>query len=279
MVIDGSYYYAATSGEVVHGRKYWISKTNGLLPEKSYEFADDGRIVFPDEAKNGIYEEDGSFYYYENGVRTYGGIMVIDGSYYYAATSGEVVHGRKYWISKTNGLLPEKSYEFADDGKIIFPDAVKNGIYEEDGSLYYYENGVRTYGGVMEIDGDLYYAATSGEVVHGRKYWISKTNGLIPERSYTFDDQGRITDAPVKQDESLSGIVEEDGSLYYYENGIRTYGGVMLIDGNYYYAATSGEVVHGRKYWISKTNGLVKEKSYLFEDDGRMVVNESDKLN
>lgn len=203
-----------------------------------------------------------------DGNRTYGGLMLIDGDYYYAATSGEVVHGRKYWISKTNDLLPEKSYEFADDGKLILPAAVKNGIYEEDGSLYYYENGVRTYGGVMEIDGYYYYAASSGEVVHGKKYWISKTNDLIPERSYTFDEQGRITDAPEKKDETISGIIEEDGSLYYYENGLRTYGGVMLIDGSYYYAATSGEVVHGKKYWISKTNGLLKEKSYTFDENG-----------
>ena len=279
MLIDGNYYYAATSGEVVHGRKYWISKTNDLIPEKSYLFDEDGKIIFEEEQekKNGIYEEDGSLYYYVDGNRTYGGLMLIDGDYYYAATSGEVVHGRKYWISKTNDLLPEKSYEFADDGKLILPEAVKNGIYEEDGSLYYYENGVRTYGGVMEIDGDYYYAASSGEVVHGRKYWISKTNDLIPERSYTFDDQGRITDAPEKKDDTVSGIVEEDGSLYYYENGLRTYGGVMLIDGNYYYAATSGEVVHGKKYWISKTNGLLKEKSYTFDENG--VITDPEVIN
>ena len=279
MLIDGNYYYAATSGEVVHGRKYWITKTNDLIPEKSYLFDDDGKIIFEEEQekKNGIYEEDGSMYYYVDGKRTYGGLILIDGDYYYAATSGEVVHGRKYWISKTNDLLPEKSYEFADDGKLILPEAVKNGIYEEDGSLYYYENGVRTYGGVMEIDGNYYYAASSGEVVHGRKYWISKTNDLIPERSYTFDDQGRITDAPEKKDDTVSGIVEEDGSLYYYENGLRTYGGVMLIDGNYYYAATSGEVVHGKKYWISKTNGLLKEKSYTFDENG--VITDPEVMN
>ena len=270
MLIDGDYYYAATSGEVVHGRKYWISKTNDLIPEKSYLFDEDGKIIFEEEQekKNGIYEEDGSMYYYVDGKRTYGGLMLIDGDYYYAATSGEVIHGRKYWISKTNDLLPEKSYEFADDGKLILPAAVKNGIYEEDGSLYYYENGIRTYGGVMEIDGYYYYAASSGEVVHGKKYWISKTNDLIPERSYTFDDQGRITDAPEKKDETVNGIVEEEGSLYYYENGLRTYGGVLLLDGHYYYAATSGEVVHDRKYWISKTNGLLKEKSYTFDSNG-----------
>ena len=280
--IGDDYYYVKSKGEVITGKSYYCTRMNEFeeeFPEGTYTFDEEGRMVFPEEKKDGIYEEDGSLYYYEDGKRTYGGIMLIDGDYYYAATSGEVVHGRKYWISKTNGLLPEKSYEFAEDGKIIFPPAPKNGIYEEDGSLYYYVNDARTYGGVIEIDGDYYYAASSGEVVHSRKYWISKTNGLIPERSYTFDDQGRITDAPAKKDETVSGIVEEDGSLYYYENGLRTYGGVMLIDGNYYYAATSGEVVHGRKYWISKTNGLLKEKSYTFDDDGVMQVDEADVLN
>ena len=269
--INEDYYYVKSGGEVITGKSYYCTRMNELeeqFPEGTYTFDEEGRMIFPEDKKNGIYEEDGSLYYYVDGKRTYGGLMEIDGDYYYAATSGEVVHGKKYWISKTNDLLPEKSYEFADDGKIIFPPAPKNGIYEEDGSLYYYVNDVRTYGGVMEIDGDYYYAASSGEIVHGRKYWISKTNDLIPERSYTFDEQGRITDAPAKKDESMSGIVEEDGSLYYYEKGLRTYGGVMLIDGKYYYAATSGEVVHGRKYWISKTNGLLKEKSYTFDDNG-----------
>jgi hypothetical protein len=30
---------------VVHGRSYWISKTNGLMPERSYTFANDGRMI------------------------------------------------------------------------------------------------------------------------------------------------------------------------------------------------------------------------------------------
>ena len=35
----------------------------------------------------------------------------------------------------------------------------------------------------------------------------------------------------------------------------------------------SGEVIHGKKYWISKTNGLMKEGSYTFADDGKMILN------
>ena len=122
-----------------------------------------------------------------------------------------MVHGRDYWITKTNGLLPEQSYHFGDDGKMtnppvtepdpIDPDPVdptpevKNGIVEENGSLYYYVDGVLTYGGLIQIGGSYYYVRGTGEVVHGRTYWITKTNGLLPEKSYTFDDSGKIIDA------------------------------------------------------------------------------------
>lgn len=149
-------------------------------------------MIQPDLNKNGIVEENGSLYYYEKGKLTYAGLIQINGSYYYVKTSGEVVHGRNYWISKTNGLLPEKSYTFAEDGKLVMPETTKNGIVAENGSLYYYEMGQLTYAGLIQIDGDYYYVRTSGEVVHGRKYWISKTNGLLPEKSYTFDENGKI---------------------------------------------------------------------------------------
>ena len=73
------------------------------------------------ELKNGIYAEDDSLYYYKDGARYYAGLIILDGSYYYVRTGGEVVHGRRYTVSKNNGLLPIKQYEFADDGKLILP--------------------------------------------------------------------------------------------------------------------------------------------------------------
>ena len=203
--IDGSYYYARTStGALVTGQSYWITKTNGLLEEGIYTFDETGRIVFSEEGekKDGIIEENGSLYYYVDGVLTGAGLIRIDGDYYYVKTStGEVVHGRSYWITATNGLLPSEEYTFADDGKMVNPPAPdqpgteeKNGIVEENGSLYYYVDGVLTGAGLIEIDGDYYYVRTStGEVVHGRTYWITATNGLpVPAAQYEFADDGRM---------------------------------------------------------------------------------------
>ena len=266
--LDGSFYYAKSDGALIVNRTYYCERmSDSGLPEGTYSFDADGKL------KNGIVAENGSLYYYRDGVRYYAGLIEIDGSYYYVRTSGEVVHGRSHWITKTNGLMSERSYQFAEDGRMIDPeikDTGKDGIVQENDSLYYYRDGVRYYAGLIEIDGSYYYVRTNGEVVHGRSYWITKTNGLMGERSYQFAEDGKMINPEIK-DTSKDGIVQEDGSLYYYRDGVRYYAGLIEIDGSYYYVRTSGEVVHGRNYWITKTNGLMPEKSYTFDDNGRMT--------
>ena len=267
--LDGSFYYAKSDGALIVNRTYYCERmSDSGLPEGTYSFDADGKL------KNGIIAENDSLYYYLNGALHYAGLIEIDGSYYYVRTSGEVVHGRSHWITKTNGLMSERSYQFAEDGRMIDPeikDTGKDGIVQENDSLYYYRDGVRYYAGLIEIDGSYYYVRTSGEVVHGRSYWITKTNGLMGERSYQFAGDGKMINPEIK-DTSKDGIVQEDGSLYYYRDGVRYYAGLIEIDGSYYYVRTSGEVVHGRNYWITKTNGLMPEKSYTFDDNGRMTV-------
>ena len=149
--------------------------------------------------------ENGDLYYYVDNVPTYAGLIVIDGEYYYVNASCRVVHGRTYWVTKTNGLLAEKSYTFDATGKIVFAEGekpgtsvpgdgteAKNGIVAENGKLYYYVDGVKTYAGLIQIDGYYYYVKSTCEVVTGGKFWITKTNGLMAEGIYTFDAQGRM---------------------------------------------------------------------------------------
>ena len=267
--LDGSFYYAKSDGALIVNRTYYCERmSDSGLPAGTYGFDADGKL------KNGIVAENDSLYYYLNGALHYAGLIEIDGSYYYVRTSGEVVHGRSHWITKTNGLMSERSYQFAEDGRMIDPeikDTGKDGIVQENDSLYYYRDGVRYYAGLIEIDGSYYYVRTNGEVVHARSYWITKTNGLMGERSYQFAEDGKMINPEIKN-LSKNGIVAEDGSLYYYRDGVRYYAGLIEIDGSYYYVRTSGEVVHGRNYWITKTNGLMPEKSYTFDDNGRMTV-------
>ena len=295
VVKDGgevNYYYFGEDSKAVKnvlpegGQDYWIVKTNDLLPQWGYYFDENGVIPHDqDTSKNGILKDEGVLYYYIDGIKVHMGLFKIGEDYYYAKSSGQLIVNATYYCSRTNGLLPEGPYTFDETGKIVNPPVVeptdpegnlKNGIVAENGSLYYYVDGRLTYAGLIKIDGDYYYVRTSGEVVHGKTYWITKTNDLLPEMSYTFDETGKIVNPPVVEPTDpegnlKNGIVAENGSLYYYKDGKLTYAGLLQIDGDYYYVRTSGEVVNGRSYWITKTNGLLPEASYTFGDDGKMV--------
>ena len=198
-----NYYYFGEDSKACKAtaekNQYLVEKTNGLaLPGGiNYTFGEDGVIAhFADTSIRGIYfdESSSNYYYCIDGVIIANGLMLIDGSYYYARTSsGAFVCGRSYWITKTNGLLDAGIYTFDDAGKIISPEKPKNGIVAENGSLYYYENGVLTGAGLIQLNGDYYYVKTSNcEVVHGRSYWITVTNGLLPTGQYMFADNGKL---------------------------------------------------------------------------------------
>ena len=289
-----NYYYFGEDGKAYKATEetdeYVIEKTNGYgLPAGNrYRFDENGVIVHFTGCPNGIYWDAVSqhYYYCVDGVILANGLMKIGEYYYYAKTStGAFVRNQSYWVTKTNGLLEEGIYNFDNEGRIVFPEEQekKNGIVAENGSLYYYENGVLTGAGLIQLNGDYYYVKTStGEVVHGKSYWVTATNGLLPVGQYAFDENGKMIDPPaVEPDpdpkpepdpEVKNGIVSENGSLYYYVDGKLTGAGLIRLDGDYYYVKTSNcEVVHGRSYWVTLTNGLLPAGLYSFGADGKMI--------
>ena len=189
--IDGDFYYVRSNGEVVTDCVYWITWTHGLKEAGYYTFDESGKLT--GTPKNGIVEEDGVLHYYVNGKLTYAGLIKIGGDYYYVNSKCEVVRDCDYYISWTHDLLPQGKYHFDADGKLTGEVApLKNGIYEEDGSLYFYRNGERAYAGLIQIDGDYYYVRSTCEVVHDRSYYVYWTHGLMPEGYYNFDSAGRM---------------------------------------------------------------------------------------
>ena len=315
VTLAGEQYYFGEDYYMYSGiRAIAVNRNNIKEGYRVYTFAEDGKLIDDMLDAKGIIDAgvDGLFYV-ENGTSVYGGLMLIDGAYYYARTSGQLAVNTKYWITKTNDLLPAAYYTFGADGKMlnapvvepeqppVTPDpeqppvtpeepAVKSGIVSEGGKLWWYVNGVKTYGGLMQIDGDYYYARSSGEILTNRTYWITKHNDLLPAANYTFGADGKMLNAPVvepeqppvtpdpeqppvtpEEPEVKSGIVSEGGKLWWYVNGVKTYGGLMQIDGDYYYARSSGEILTNIKYWITKTNDLLPAAYYNFGADGKMV--------
>ena len=278
-----NYYYFGADGKAYKAtaetREYVVAKNNGYaLPEGNhYPFDENGVIVHFAGCPNGIYWDAVSqhYYYCVDGVILANGLMKIGEYYYYAKTStGAFVRNQSYWVTKTNGLLEEGIYNFDNEGRIVFPEEQekKNGIVSENGSLYYYVDGVLTGAGLIQLNGDYYYVKTStGEVIHGKSYWVTATNGLMPIGKYTFDNDGKMIDPPTPGPVK-NGIVAENGSLYYYVDGVLTGAGLVQIDGDYYYVRTSnGEVIHGKSYWVTATNGLLPAGLYRFADDGKLI--------
>ncbi len=294
------------------GKKYYLGYgPNGYVQtgifhiyEYPTRYAADENGVWQ-EHLTGLFDYKGETYYCVAGIIQEGaGLVRIDGDYYYFRTStSTAVKARAYWITVTNGLLPAGQYTFDADGKmvnppIVTPDpdpspepGVKNGIVAENGSLYYYVDGVLTGAGLIRLNGDYYYVKTSNcEVVHGRSYWVTDTNGLLPAGPYTFGTDGKMINPPAVDPtpdpdpepeptpdpdptpDVKNGIVAENGSLYYYEGGVLTGAGLIRLNGDYYYVKTSNcEVVHGRSYWVTDTNGLLPAGPYTFDADGKMV--------
>ena len=262
--VDGSFYYIASDLKAVKNCTYYVTKTNDLKPAGYYTFDADGKMVI----KNGLVEENGDLYYYVDGAKTAAGLIEWDGNYYYIASNLKAVKDAKHYVfaDKANGLKSAGWYWFNADGTMYL-----EGIREENGTKYYYKDGVKNYAGLIEISGDYYYVKSDCSVVCNRSYYVTKSNGLMPSATYTFGADGKMV---IK-----NGIYREklgDGNeyLFYYVNNVRQVGTglVQLDDGSYIYVRSGANLAVG-SYYVSKTNDLLPKGTYTFGEDGKMVVN------
>ena len=262
--VDGSFYYIASDLKAVKNCTYYVTKTNDLKPAGYYTFDADGKMVI----KSGLVEENGDLYYYVDGAKTAAGLIEWEGNYYYIASNLKAVKDAKHYVfaDKANGLKAAGWYWFNADGTMFL-----EGIREENGTKYYYKDGVKNYAGLIEISGEYYYVKSDCSVVCDRSYYVTKSNGLMPSATYTFNADGKMV---IK-----NGIYREklgDGNeyLFYYVNNVRQVntGLVQLDDGSYIYVRSGANLAVG-SYYVSKTNDLLPKGTYTFGEDGKMVVN------
>ncbi len=263
--IGENYYYVRSSGALVVNTEYWVADTNGEdVKVGNYQFDENGKLLDPiSEKKNGVFAEEGGLYYYENGVRTYKGLMEYNGGYIYVRTNGQLAVGT-YWITVTNGLKDAGRYEFDENGMILEP---KNGFVQEGEETYYYVNGNKQYAaGLIEYEGKYYYVKSNGSVVRNAEYWITNVNETgIKAGKYSFNAEGALI---MPENYGKNGVV--DG--VYYVDGQVIYGaGIVEYNGGYIYVRSNGQVATGR-YWVTNTNGSVEQGYYEFDEAGMMIV-------
>ena len=250
LVKDGDdYRYFKRNGMVTSVETY-VAKTNDLLPAAKYTFDAEGKLM----KLEGLHEDlNGNLCYYVDYVKNYAGLVEVDGSYYYIASDLKAVKNCTYYVTKTNDLKPAGYYTFDADGKMV----IKSGLVEENGDLYYYVDGAKTAAGLIKWDGNYYYIASNLKAVKGARHYIfaDKANGLKAAGWYWFNADGTMF---------LEGIREENGTKYYYKDGVKNYAGLIEISGEYYYVKSDCSVVCDRSYYVTKSNGLMPSATYTF---------------
>ena len=250
--IGDDYYFAGgANGELTVNKKYYIWQSNGLLPESNYVFGADGKML------DGIVEKEDGLYAYDTGKILDPGLHFIDGAYYFVEdANGKLSVNKKKYAWETHGLLPESTYEYGPDGKML------DGIVEKDGVLYYYNTGKAGPVGLVKIGDDYYFAGGSnGELAVNKTQYAWETNGLLPEKNYDYDENGKM----------YNGFFERDGIKYYYINGRPAPVGLNYVDGYYYFVKYDGSLIVNQSYYVWETNGLSVEMTYTFNENGQII--------
>ena len=265
-------YVRSSTAKLVVNSEYYIA--GGDLVSGYYRFDENGFMINPvTTQKNGIYLENGAYYYYADGVKAYAGLIrytgtaddgtVYDNAYIYVCSNGQLATG-KYWITKSNGLMDAKTYSFNEKGIMD----VRNGIVAENNSLYYYVDGILAKGkGLIKIDGNYYYVRSSGEVVNNCDYWITNVNEYnVLKKTYAFDKNGVMQDVEMS-DSNLSGVVD---GFYYVDGQIKYGAGPIVWNGDIYYVRSNGMVATG-KYWTTTQNEILPSGQYVFDENGKLI--------
>ncbi|MBQ8766348.1 MAG: phosphodiester glycosidase family protein, partial [Clostridia bacterium] len=248
--IGDDYYYAYWGGVVKSDGRYYVDTTFCDLPIGNYTFGPDGKML------DGVVEQNGKLYLYINGTTASYGLYKIGDDYYYSYWGGVLRTDGKYYAGLSYCDLPEGNYMFGPDGKML------NGIVEQDGTLYYYKNGVTGTCGLIKIDNDYYYVYWGGVVKTNGRYYVDTTFCDLPVGNYSFGADGKM----------LDGIVEKDGVLYYYENGQNPTPGLVEHNGYYYFVNWGGKLVTNQRFYVWEGNGYTVPMNYYFDEQGRVML-------
>ena len=242
---------------------------------------------------NGWFTDVNGKQYYQNGVLQKTGWTVIDGNTYYLDTeTGYAATGITTLVP--NGATEEARCVFDANGVfqsnvtgvysvgndtywlnsgIIEEEAGLKRVVKENGEINYYYFAVQK--NLEEREGLTLSAAVKSTVLNGQDCWLHKTNGLaLPEWGYFFDENGVILH---DEDTSKNGTLKDGEDLYYYVDGIKAPAGMIKIGDDYYYANSKGKLIVNQTYYCSRMNGLMKEGTYAFDAEGKLIPGATDK--
>ena len=262
--IGGKTYNFDNSGYLTYGLQVLRDSTS--FKKYVFEFGEDGALVREIIGHGTIdIPGDGVYYINEDGyVPMNAGLVKCGEDYYYVVPSGKVKLNSSIYI-KGSSLIPDGTYTFGDDGKMI---SVINGIEQIGSDFYYKENGViRKDLGLVKVNDHYYYVLPSGKLVRNAERVViaSKNQTTLANDTYYFGDDCAMTTV-------INGIEKIGDDYYYRVNGeLLKNLGLTQIDGSYYYILYSGKFARNGDRYVAG-NDSIPAGTYHFGDDGKMTT-------
>lgn len=241
-----SYFLSANGIRVMESRK---------IGGKMYEC--ENGVLKP---RQGIFEENGSYYYYKDGVRVSGFVDDNGKTYYFLSESKKMVTAQSYTIrgyhrefNSDHSIKPISGWQEKAGVRYYFENGqCVTGFKKIDGYTYYFKKSDNEYGamasGWISIGGDVYYFFRYGTEKYGR---MATGRQTISSNVYYFNSDGTIN----------SGFVGDSGGNVHYYHYSQLLKGWYIIGGNtYYFTKEQGNMITG-----DKSIGGIK---YSFSDKG-----------
>ena len=268
---DKYYFFNAGNGIMFKNANLWVAGNNPYGIEAGYyTFQADGSMYEPDpNGEKKIISENGNLYFTIDGVKQKNGLNELDGEYYYANTNGTLVVNKSFYLSRFNDLIdPGKGYfGFDAEGKLI-----KTGFVLADNGYYYcYQDLVRQKGFTKIGDKFYFFNNGSGAMQCGATLWVAGSNPYGFEAGYyIFQADGTMY---IPDPNGEKKIVSENGKLYFTIDGMKQKNGLNELDGEYYYATSTGALAVNTNVYLSKFNDLIAPGNgyFGFGSDGKMI--------
>ena len=229
--------------------------------------------------QKGWLEEDGYWFYYENGEPVSEAFRTINGAIYYFDADGimqvgtfivynEETESEKFYLADMDGRLYTKFgwMQLSNEWYYIKSDysILADGFYEVGGSEYYFGvDGAMATGLIKDWEsgkGYVYYVACENGIVYKRAGW-----NQIGSRWYYMRYNGSIL---------INGIYQIDGNSYYFDNAGKMQTGSFLC---------YDKVAKKEKRYLADESGVVLNKQgwaqhkgewYYINADSSLVTNE-----
>ena len=300
-LIDGDYYYFYFTNYYagIRNERFYCKYNNGLLPQGYYRFDRDGKLL-----NNTVYCVDGTLYYFVKGNESKGnGKVEINGIDWTVEDNGKVLFTGFH--SDENGNL-----QYYENGVQIDDHNWNDGVITADPTCH--DNGVKTYtcgdcGAVkteavaklahLDENEDFTCDVCQTAIEH-KHVWVSSVitvhatctkDGAKLHTCKCGETETEVIKAPGHVDENGNGscdicgttvavkngvVLDSDGNVRYYVNGVATRAGLVKdSQGNYYYINSSLKAVKNCYYAFNEamSNGLLPAGEYQFAADGKMI--------